>query len=108
MFIDLVVFDLIICKQVQSVLEYVKQEHEMLSSYLRMHQYPNVVVSFLKESAGLIHSCHFVIQRVKVTFMMLVTYTEHGVRLSCTKTENIRNDTAWLVQKHYQVGYFKG
>jgi len=86
----------------------------MLSSYVKAcHRYPLIVVSFLETSRGLIHSCHFVIQVGSVNsviFLMLVTYTENGVRLSCSEFKVILllrdlGDSAIgaLMEKHRRV-----
>lgn len=91
----------------------------MISSYLNMcHQYPDIVVSFLKLTSPLIHSCHFVIRKLPlanwvinvVTLVMLMTYTEHGVRLSCSAFErldgfSLQLESRSMMEGHYQVGY---
>jgi len=89
----------------------------MLSSYVKAcHRYPLIVVSFLEASRGFIHSCHFVIQVtsvIEVIFLMLVTYTENGVRLSCSEfnvilflrgwDDSIRKAIGVLMEKHRRV-----
>jgi len=89
----------------------------MFSSYVETHhRFPKIVVSFLEQSSGLIHSCHFVIKDVftpfaAVEFMILVTYTE-GLRLSCAEFEvslpihfDQKTDVHNLVEKYFQVSY---
>jgi len=84
----------------------------MFSSYVETHhRFPDIVVSFLEKSSGLIHSCHFVLQDVLV-FMMLVTYTEGGLRLSCAEFEGfisnlfVRETTfSYLIEKYFEVSY---
>ena len=92
----------------------------MFSSYVKArHRYPDIVVSFLEPSAELIHSCHFAIRAlstVSMTFVMLVTYTESGIRLSCSEFESLNwpqtPDDVFeyyigiLVEQHLRVGYF--
>ena len=100
----------------------IQQEHEMFSSYVKVHhRSPAIVVSHLERKSGLIHSCHFVLKNMSLsgmTFVMLVTYTDYGVRLSCSKFErpiSLQDDHSQetgvspldvLVQKHFRVGYF--
>lgn len=64
----------------------------MFSAYVKaFHQYPDIVVSFLEPSAELINSCHFVVRASSIAaFVMLVTYTKSGVRLSCSEFEDLR------------------
>ena len=85
----------------------------MLSSYVTAHsQFPDIVVSFLEQSSGLIHSCHFVIQAapvISMTSVMLLTYTECGIRLSCSEFENLKFSNEderlrGLVEEHFTVG----
>ncbi|SRR5260221_14295973 len=92
----------------------------MFSSYVKArHRYSDIVVSFLEPSAELIHSCHFTIRTwstVKMTFVMLVTYTESGIRLSCSEFESLMwpqtPDDVFeyyigvLVGQHLWVSYF--
>jgi hypothetical protein len=88
----------------------------MFSSYVKAHRrYPDIVISFLERSAELIHSCHFAIRAtptVWMTFVMLVTYTESGVRLSCSEFEGLvwpahsfRENINSLVDEHLRVSY---
>ena len=88
----------------------------MFSSYVKAHhQYPDIVVSFLEPSAELFHSCHFAIRAVStvwMTFVMLVTYTNSGVRLTCSEFEDLLwpdysflKNTKSLVDEHLRVGY---
>ena len=88
----------------------------MFSSYVKAHyRFPNIVVSFLEQGSGLIHSGHFVLEdmlAVSVTFVMLVTYTAYGVRLSCSELEgriSLRlvqeNRVRYLVNKHFEVSF---
>jgi len=87
----------------------------MFSSYIKAHR--RTVHSFLEQSSGLVHSCHFVLEHVSVfwvTLMMLVTYTESGVRLSCSEFEgqillddSYREDAVrGSVEEHFRVRYF--
>ena len=83
----------------------------MFSAFVQaQYGHPDVAVSFLEPSTEFIHSCHFVIRAMSVgwgTFAMLLTYTQRGVRLSCTKFEGITLlDTDHLVETHLQVGHF--
>jgi hypothetical protein len=100
----------------------------MFSSYIKAHyRHPDVVVSSLEASAGLFHSCHFVIRTVSgigmcMAFLMLLTYTEHGGRLSCSKfggllplhdqsgghvvPRTLKEDVIRLVGGHFRVRYF--
>jgi len=100
----------------QSVSTFIEKEHEMFSSYVKTHhRFPNIVVSFLEQSSGLIHSCHFVLKEVTfiaVVFMMLVTYTGDGLRLSCAEFEGFlpihvvqETRSSYLVKKHFRVSY---
>ena|SRR5260221_14405502 len=88
----------------------------MFSSYVKAHhRFPHIVVSFLEKRSGLIHSCHFVLQDVSfiaVVFVMLVTYTEDGLRLSCAEFEGFlsihfvqETRSSYLVEKHFEVSY---
>ena len=91
----------------------------MLSSYVTAHsQFPDIVVSLLEQSSGLIHSCHFILHvaapTIRMTSLMLLTYTECGIRLSCSEFENLEllsSDTGRekrdgrLVEEHFKVGY---
>ena len=64
----------------------IELEHELFSSYVEArHPYPDIVVSSLEPVKELIHSCHFVISATSSIQVTIVTYTEHGVRLSCTE-----------------------
>ena len=101
----------------QSVRKSIEKEHEMFSSYVKAHRrYPDIVISFLDAGTELIHSCHFAIQvgvLTSVTFVMLVTYTEHGERLSCSQFADplffhdlsLRMKLRSLVAQHCQVGF---
>ncbi|SRR5260221_10393182 len=88
----------------------------MFSSYVKTHhRFPNIVYSFLEKSLGLIHSCHFVLRDgpfISVEFMMLVTHTEDGLRLSCAKFEGFLSIRSFqerkvhdLVKRYFQVSY---
>ena len=101
----------------KSVFKSIKQEHEMCTSYVNArYWYLDTVVSFLEPHAGLVHSCHFGLRQepfVWAVFIMLVTYTKPGVRLSCSEFELARfpltirfdDDFRIIVQKHHQVGH---
>ena len=91
----------------------------MFSSYVKAHnRFPSIVVSFQEQSSGFIHSCHFVLEGVpafSVTFIMLVTYTENGVRLSCTEFEGHttlrlvqESRINYLMEEHFRVSYLSG
>jgi len=91
----------------------------MFSSYVKIHhQFSNIVVSFVEKNSGLIHSCHFAFQDVSfvppfsVVFLLLVTYTEDGLRLSCSEFGDLQpirfvqeSRVHHLVEKHFQVSY---
>ena len=94
-----------------------EQEHGMFSSYVKAHyRYPDIVVSFLELSADHIHSCHFTLRAastVRMTFVLLLTYTQSGVRLSCSEFEDLgwpddsfRENIRCLVDEHLRVGCF--
>ena len=102
----------------QYVIKSIEQEHEMLSSYVKVHhRIPAIFDSYLErnEESRLIHSCHLAIKDVdSMAFVMLVTYTEYGVRLSCSRFESLisRRYPGWerkirtFVNEHLRVGYF--
>jgi len=91
----------------------------MFSSYVKArNRYPDIVFSFLDSNTELVHGCHFVIRAVTsivwVSFVMLVTYTKHGVRLSCSEFDYperplrsfSQEDIDVLVEEHLQVSCF--
>jgi len=97
----------------------------MFSSYLKMkYRYPNIVHSFLEQGSRLIHSCHLVLEDMAgqsgtpdiwMTFVMLLTYTERGVRLSCSEFKTLKllrydsvqnNRVRGLVEEHFRVGIY--
>lgn len=91
----------------------------MFSAYVKAHhRYPKIVVSFLESNNGLLHSCHTILEAVSVEVwvisVMLVTYTEYGVRLSCSQFEGfipihrhpLRGTIMSLVDEHRRVGFF--
>ena len=90
----------------------IRQEHEMFSSCIKAaYSYPDSVFSFLDSTEELHHSCHFVMHtavRVRVKFVLLVTYTGRGIRLLCTEfryahTLNEPEGVFSWVAKHFQA-----
>jgi hypothetical protein len=88
----------------------------MFASYVKELHRPYAsrdVVSFLVSMTDFIHSCHFTISTSagQVRFVMLVTYTERGVPLSCTEFEKeypyvlTSSKSDRLVAKHLLVGH---
>ena len=91
----------------------------MFSSYVKAcHRSPAIVVSYLEQSSGFIHSCHFVLKDMSLDWVievLLVTYSETGVRLSCSEFEGrrivflngtyLQNGISRFVEQHFRVGY---
>ena len=78
----------------------------MVSAYVK-HRYADGVASFLQPTGGFVHSCHFVLTSDLVKFVMVVTYTANGLRLSCTEFEgDATRGVIELVKVHFRVGKF--
>lgn len=88
----------------------------MFSSYVKArYSYPCIVFSILDSSADLVHSCHFVIctgATTEVRFVLLATYSQHGIRLLCTQLGTRPHfavkghaalDVYTWVKRHFQV-----
>jgi hypothetical protein len=97
----------------RSVAKLIEREHKMFCSYVKERCRYSNIVSFLKPGDGLLHSCHFVIRPASCSWsVMLVTWTNDGVRLSCSIFEHITWDSSMreniesLFREHIQVGDF--
>lgn len=79
----------------------------MFFAYVK-YQYPHIATCFLQPAGGFVHSCHLGFS-VGVLFVMLVTYTAKGRRLSCTEYKSSYGGcetVVEIVKAHIQVVLF--